>query len=187
MKPAALPPTLADAGRLCLSCGICCSGVLFDDVRVTSAREVARVQSLALPLRPVRGSNDGSATMKLPQPCAALGAGNCCAIYTQRPRYCREFDCALRRKLLAGATSLQAATHVVKRALRLAARVDRLLDRLGNSAEDAALHQRFRRVQRSLATASLSAEAAACSSELSLAMHDLNALLRQEFHPDPTD
>ncbi len=73
-----------DTSDLCLSCGLCCNGVLFDLVKLEPG-EVALIDQLAL--APWPGEELGFA-----QPSARF-AGNCCSVYTDRPQSCRRYRC----------------------------------------------------------------------------------------------
>lgn len=72
---------------LCLSCGLCCDGTIFDVVPLT-ARERVTVTRLGLPVL------ERASGPALPQPCEALD-GLACTVYASRPTPCRQFHCAL--------------------------------------------------------------------------------------------
>lgn len=120
--------------------------------------------------------------VKFAQPCPALDCG-ACQIYEARPQYCREFDCALLKKVLVGKKTAESALQTAGRARRLAARADRLLRQLGDVDRTTALGLRFRRVNRRLETATLDARSSHAFGDLSVTMHRLNLLLSAEFYP----
>lgn len=74
--------------RLCQACGLCCDGSLFGRGRLEPS-EVNRVRHRLAVV---------SSGTSFEQPCAALverDDGRVCAIYEDRPRTCRSFDCVL--------------------------------------------------------------------------------------------
>ena len=165
------------AEELCLSCGLCCNGVLFGDVRLQPGDDPARLKALGLKLR-ARG-----ARLRFTQPCSALNAKCECGIYAGRPVYCRAFECALLQSVLAGETDQPAAARVIRSARQRAAKAARLLRALGNEDEHLPLGERFRATAKAFNAVPPDAEASARFSELTLAMHRLNLLLSQEFYP----
>ncbi len=164
------------AEQLCRACGLCCNGVIFGDVRLQPGDNPERLRALGLvPACHAKGPD------KLMQPCQAFDG--CCRIYADRPQYCREFECALLKSVLAGRTELAAALRIVKTARRRAERVLKLLRELGDSSEQISLSKRFRRVQRRMETGPIDEAMADTFGELTLAVHDLNCLLSDAFYP----
>ena len=94
---------------LCLACGFCCDGTLFDRVPLGEA-EVAALQG---PLQVAPGQHHGR------QPCPAL-EGTACRVYAGRPLTCRRFRCLLLEAHEAGEVSRAGAVEIVEatRALR---------------------------------------------------------------------
>src|ERR1041385_5603363 len=90
-----------DSNSLCLECGLCCNGVIFADVRLQPGDNAPRLQSLGLKFLPNRQSQ--IANRKFSQPCAAF-AGCKCTIYSERPTYCRKFECLLLKSVKTGET-----------------------------------------------------------------------------------
>jgi uncharacterized protein len=168
--------------RLCLCCGICCDGVLFGDVRIPDPGEARRLSAAGLPVRQRRmGSSTGAC---LQQPCPALGKDNVCGVYRQRPTRCRQFECALFKQLLSGATTLPQAKRIVRGTLDQAEGVKDLLRFLGEAHEGWALARRFRVLKRDLPRRTLTEELAGVFADLSLRVHDLNMTLRLKFYPE---
>ena len=162
------------AEALCLACGLCCNGAIFNDVKLEPSDNPDRLRSLGLPVKRF-GSKLGCS-----QPCAAFARGRC-AIYAERPSHCRTFECLVLKGLKAGAIKPNAALKRVALARRRAATVNRLLVELGNSDDDSSLQSRFRKIM--AASHALKPELAKGLSELTLAMHSLNLLLSHEFYP----
>lgn len=108
-----------EATELCTKCGLCCDGTFYGSVVIASdeSERLARVG-----LRIVR---DDSGAGMMPQPCSAL-RGCLCAAYEERPASCADYQCLLRKKVVAGEESLEAAMATVTRmrALLTVIRVD---------------------------------------------------------------
>src|SRR5262249_32014463 len=98
-----------DSNQLCLTCGLCCNGVIFADVKIQPKDDADRLRTLGLPLTKPRDS----AFPKWRQPCAALD-GCRCRIYAERPHYCREFECALLKAVNVGRVGAEAALRIIR-------------------------------------------------------------------------
>ncbi len=165
---------------ICLTCGLCCNGVIFADVKLRPG-EAARLKAGGLASSaPVPTERGGPC--KLAQPCAAL-EGCRCRAYAQRPRHCREFECLLLKNVQAGRLDTAAALRVVRAALQRAEKVRALLRALGDTEEQTALSIRFRRMTGRLKQLSLEDHTADLYGQLTLAVHDLNLLVREAFYP----
>jgi len=92
----------AEGSPLCLACGLCCNGELFENT-VILPHECA-----ALGLAPKVASD----VAELPQPCRFHAAG-ACAIYAQRPDACDRFRCRLLSAVVAGEETLSRALRLV--------------------------------------------------------------------------
>lgn len=175
---------MAMVEQLCLKCGLCCNGVIFRDVVLQPGDDPARLKSLGLPLR--AGRSPGGRT-KFPQPCAAFD-GCRCGVYADRPRYCREFECALLQAVQVKKLGIPAALRQIGRARQRADRVLSLLRALGDQDEQAALSVRFRRLTKRFETGPPATTAAAgLFGELTLAAHDLDVVLSGRFYPGRPD
>ena len=175
------PGSLAE--QLCLTCGLCCNGVLFKDVELQPGDDAVRLKSLGLPVRN-RQSAMGNRQSKFPQPCVALCGDNRCRIYAERPARCRQFECALFKSVAAGETPVAAALRTIRTARQRADRVRALLHALGDTHEQVALSLRFKRLRQRLESAPLDDATAETYADLTLAVQDLNLLLAQSFYPD---
>jgi hypothetical protein len=165
--------------QLCPQCALCCNGVLFKDVELQLGDDGAKLKVLGLPI-------SNSRIARFPQPCAALD-GCTCRVYAHRPVRCRDFDCALLQSLAMGGTEAPAALRVVRQARERAEKVRRLLRELGDTDELVALSLRFRRTQRRLESLQWADDTAEIFGQLTLAVHDLNLMLRRHFYPAATD
>jgi Fe-S-cluster containining protein len=162
-----------NSNSLCLECGLCCNGVIFADVQLQSGDNAARLRALGLAF---------AKTPKFHQPCTAF-AGCKCNIYSERPSYCREFECLLLKHVKAGEIEPRRALRTIRSTLKQVENVKRLLRQLGDNEENLALSKRFRRMRRKLESGPLNKKTAHTFSELTLAMHDLNVLLSEKFYP----
>lgn len=162
--------------QLCTDCGLCCNGVIFRDVEL-GASDLSRLEALGLPVR----RTSKKAVMN--QPCAALDCRNLCKIYTERPGYCREFECALLKSTVAGETTIPAAVKTIRLARKRAEKVKNLLRELGNDEEQLALSKRFKKVARAFDRGELPDESSGLYGDLTMAVHELNYLLSTDFYP----
>ena len=96
------------SSELCLSCGICCAGILHAEVRLEND-EIALATQHRLPLI-------GSNAFSLPCP-SHTGAD--CSIYLNRPARCRSYECDSLKRFLQGTVSFEEATAWVHRAKEL--------------------------------------------------------------------
>ena len=171
-----------NSNSLCLECGLCCNGVIFANGQLQPGDDEDRLRSLGLKFEPNRKSQ--IVNRKFVQPCAAFD-GCRCKIYSERPKYCRAFECLLLKSVKAGRMDTTAALLVIRTARQRVKNVKRLLRDLGNAQEDVALSKRFRKVKRRLESGPFNDEAAEKFGELTLAVHDLNVLLSEAFYPSP--
>lgn len=144
---------------LCLTCGMCCDGTMFQVVAVTP-EEAARLESQ------VELSADRS---KLVQGCRAL-CGCKCGVYEQRPAVCRAFKCLVLASLEEGKLSEAEAHEAIADVLSRRTLVAELL---GEKDEHRALE--LARAQTAAGTA---------SEEVSVALRRLQqALLFLQLQP----
>ena len=162
-----------DSSSLCLECGLCCNGVIFADGQLQSSDDARHLRTLGLKF---------ASNRKFIQPCACFDGRNC-NIYSDRPKYCRKFECLLLKSVKAGDTDKAAALRIIRDARRRVEKVKRLLKDLGNTEEDLALSKRFRKVKRQLESTELDENTAEKFGDLTLAVHDLNLLLSEAFYP----
>ena len=185
------PAILTD--DLCLRCGLCCDGTLFRAVELQSGDDPIHLKNLGLPIHPVRRRQSRTSTgSQFSQPCQALGAGCRCRIYSERPTYCRQFECLLFQQVRETKQTAAEALRLIRSARRRAATVRRLLEKLGDHDTQEPLALRFRRMRKRIETTAAGLELAMDRNEvqdlfrqLSLAVHRLNLLLGERFYPDP--
>ncbi len=174
----------SQSGDLCLTCGLCCDGSLFGSVELLLEDNLERLRFLGIPVR-------NTARRRFSQPCAALLEDRSCEIYSERPCQCRRFNCALLTAVGQGRVSRTNAVQTIRRTRAKADAVRRLLRELGEHRESSPLSRRFQSVKRRMEDPASAKQASEEDLErfasLSLAVHELQFLLRREFYPDPAD
>ncbi len=165
----------AVVAQLCPQCALCCNGVLFKDVEIQPGDSAPKLKTLGLPV-------SGKRVAKFPQPCAALESCTC-RIYGAHPARCREFECALLKSVAAGKRTPEAALRVIRDGKTRAQKVTLRLRDLDDHDEQKALSLRFKRTQRRLEVSGYDNERAETFGELTLAVHHLNLILREQFYP----
>lgn len=174
-----LEPAVA---QLCPQCALCCNGVLFKDVELQPGDDADKLQSLGLPVSARGSHNSQLPKRRFSQPCAAL-KGCQCRIYADRPGRCRQFECALLKSVQTGETEVAAALRAIRAARRRAEQVRALLCEAGDANETVALNLRFKRMKKRFETSPPDNAQAGIFSRLTLAVHDLDLLLRAKFYP----
>lgn len=167
------------AEQLCLACGLCCDGTLFDNVQLGPGDDANKVKALGLPVTVTRARTPVS---QFRQPCTALCADRTCRIYADRPVQCRTFECGVFKDAQAGRITFAAALRLVKQVRRKADNIRRLLRKLGDTEEHRPLGDRFHRMQLALGSGVDDETTAHTFSELGLAMHQLNLLVCGKFY-----
>jgi hypothetical protein len=109
------------------------------------------------------------------------------AFTRSRPKYCREFECLLLKKLQEGASTQAQASRVIRSARHRAEKVRKILRALGDVDEATALADRFRRMAKRLERAELNEDSTALYGRLTVAFHELNLLLNEAFYPAPRE
>jgi hypothetical protein len=106
-----------DDEPLCVACGLCCTGAIFDAARL-GQDEVALAEKLHLQVI----QEDGGAAFALPCPQQHEG-GACLAYHDERPRTCGAFVCATLAAVQAGEIGRAAALSRVEQMRSCVARV----------------------------------------------------------------
>jgi hypothetical protein len=115
-QPEPSPPNGSD---LCVACGLCCTGLLFD-IAPLEDHEVPLAEALRLPVvrTPVYEA------FRLPCP---RQEGTVCGVYKCRPAVCGSYECGLLRRFVAGEVPLEDAlarvAGIQERAAELRGRV----------------------------------------------------------------
>ena len=175
---------MTSSEQLCLACGLCCDGTLFDGVQLEAGDVVQDLRTLGLPVALSRARKP---LARFPQPCAALCPDRTCRLYANRPRQCRSFECGVFKKMQAGQIEFAAALRLVTKARHLADRVRRLLHRLGDTDQKRSLGERFHRLQERVEADPSDQAALAIFADLSLAVHRLKLLAQEKFYTRPDE
>ena len=160
--------------QLCPNCGLCCNGVLFVDVVLRKGDGVQRLAELGFLLEK-KGRQRAFA-----QPCVCFD-GTLCRIYSERPAYCRAFECGLLKGVQGGELEAKTALKAIAETKRRVEKVRCLLQRLGQNDEPLALIKRYAQVMREPIDLSGPEDAAELRGELMLAVNDLMQTLQQDF------
>jgi Fe-S-cluster containining protein len=170
---------VAPTEQLCLSCGMCCDGTLFDGVKLEPGDDAQKLKALGLPVTFTRGRKP---VARFPQPCVALCKDRVCQVYADRPNQCRTFECKLFKETRDGAVTIETAMKLVKKTQRLADRARRLLRKLGDDAEQLGLGERVHRIDERLQADGSDSDALALYADLSLVVHRLTLLAHERFY-----
>lgn len=165
--------------QLCLSCGLCCDGTLFDLVKLEGGDDAVKLKALGLPVTTSRGKTP---VARFPQPCSALCEDRTCRLYAARPWQCRTFECGVFKDAKAGRVSFAAALRRVKRTRARADKARRLLRELGDTEEHRGLGERFHRMSDRMEFGNAAAAAKAKFADLSLVMHHLKLEALNKFY-----
>ncbi|MEO6992765.1 MAG: YkgJ family cysteine cluster protein [Lacunisphaera sp.] len=165
--------------QLCLACGLCCDGTLFDNVQLGPGDDAEKVKALGLPVTVSRAQTP---VTFFRQPCTALCADRTCRVYADRPVQCRTFECGVFKDVRGGRITFADALRLVKQARRKADSIRRLLRQLGDTDEHRPLGDRFRRTQRRLESGVTDKVAAGIFAELGQAVHQFNLLAHEKFY-----
>ena len=168
-----------EAEDLCISCGMCCDGTLFDLVKLEKGDDAQKLKALGLPVSISRGKVP---VARFPQPCAALCADRTCRVYSDRPWQCRVFECGVLKDAKAGRISFAAAFKLVRQARRRVEKIRKLLAELGDNETHRALGERLHRTSERLESGSGDKAANAMFADLSLAMHHFKLLAYEKFY-----
>ncbi|MFT5031977.1 MAG: Fe-S-cluster containining protein [Candidatus Binatia bacterium] len=172
---AEIPSEGSVASRLCLRCGLCCNGVLFGDVRVVDEDKPEKLLKLGLPLQHTEG------TWHFDQPCKAHSCAGC-GIYSDRPAYCAEFNCALLQDVLRGRRDEAEAGRIIDRAKRLAESVDEMLAARGETDKTLSLSRRYQSFMARHEGEEGAPEFRKRHGELTVAVMSLNQVMKLSFY-----
>jgi hypothetical protein len=114
----ALPPIVSDAEQgLCVRCGLCCDGTIFERARLSADDDLARLEAGGFILL------TAAAKPAFALPCHHH-CNRICTVYQQwRPQVCHGFRCALLRRVEAGELSWQEAHDRIEHTVTLAGRI----------------------------------------------------------------
>jgi Fe-S-cluster containining protein len=167
------------AEDLCLSCGLCCDGALYDFVKLEPTDDAQKLRILGLPVKVSRGK---APVASFPQPCVALCENRSCRVYADRPWQCRDFECGVLKDMKAGRITFVAALRQVKKTRRRSDEVRMLLRDLGDTDEHRALGERFHRTSERLEAGGIDEAAKAKYADLTQAVHHLKLQVSEKFY-----
>jgi hypothetical protein len=113
--------SLKDEHRLCITCGICCTGHLFT-YAVLEKDETGQALELGMSIVDLQAEN-----LKYYLPCHLWD--RMCTVYNHplKPAVCGRYQCKLLKELLAGTTDLEQALSVVDRTRNLIRELEALI------------------------------------------------------------
>ncbi len=161
--------------QLCPNCGLCCDSTLFADVELRAGDDARELARLGLSLEK-KGRNKTA----FAQPCACFD-GKLCAIYGNRPKRCRTFECGLLKKTGAGELNAGIALEKISKAKTLVKKVRELLRSLGQNDERLALTKRYALAMSAPVDLAASENNSELRGELMMAVNDLMRQLQRDF------
>ncbi len=162
-----MPSADTAASRLCVTCGLCCNGVMFQIVRLQPGESPKALTALGLKVK--RGA--------FVQPCTAL-EGLRCSIYADRPTRCRLFECKQLKRVEAGEITEASALAAIREVQRRVAELNGLLEKADATNLRKSISHRC-------ATALAEPHPEELRTRLALAMHELETMLDADFRPNP--
>ena len=162
-----MPSAETAASRLCVTCGLCCNGVMFQIVKLQPGESPKALAALGLKVK--RGA--------FAQPCPAL-EGLRCSIYADRPTRCRLFECKQLKRVEAGEISEASALAAIREVQRRVADLNGLLEKADATNPRKSISHRC-------ATALEEPHPEALRTSLAVAMHELETMLDADFRPNP--
>lgn len=141
----------AAASRLCTACGLCCSGVLFEIVKLQPEDSIRDLEKLGMQI------NRKKTEPYFKQPCRFLDDCSC-TIYQHRPTRCRRFECFQLKLLAAGEIDEAKAQSKIDEARRRVAGIQSRLEKAGDTRTEDSLTERVERALSSLPDESMKAE-----------------------------
>lgn len=157
--------------NICLDCGLCCDGTMFQDVALDE-QDRLRLEAV--------GVSFAYGTASFPQPCwAATSRG--CSIYDSRPLACRTERCLLLRRWEAGDVPYDEARALIVSTIALRDRVRPQIQRYVGSEMPEDLGNLYRQVVDKLDRAPDPAAEKRDCAQLLLAVGALRQILADHF------
>lgn len=161
-------PSDPSASDICVSCGLCCNGALFDYGELEEQEwEQASLAGLSV-----------SRVNERPRfqiPCTRL-VDKVCTVYEARPGTCRAYRCQLLKRFDAGELTAPDASGKIEEAQALIARIKALLP---EGMDLATARSQWAKTHK--AAPATAGEAAAATPQLTLLLFMLNRLLDRHF------
>jgi len=169
-------PTQSAASRLCAACGICCTGVMFHNVRIQSNDAWRELVAFGLKLKRKHSEQFTQ------QPCPAYRESQC-AIYPQRPVRCQLFTCRQLQRVAVGKVSESEALEKINEVVDRVALVEELLHASGKTDPQKPLAKRYEKITAEPVDLSGDPHAVELRGQLLHAMQALEELLAKDFRP----
>ena len=160
--------------QLCPECGLCCSGVLFGDVRLTPSDDPLALEAAGLRLLQLKGQR------RFRQPCACFD-GRLCEIYGQRPVRCRNFECHTLKQTRSAEIDSAEALRRIRHARQLAAKVTEMLTAMGQTCDSMSMTARYKEIMDRPIDLEAGHDDAELRGQLMLAVHDLMQCVHRDF------
>ena len=153
---------------------MCCNGVLFGDVELQRGDNAKQLALLGMDLQKKK-----SGKICFTQPRACFD-GKLCAIYDDRPKRCRTFECRLLERTQSGKVTVSSALKAIAEARRCVEAVRKLVRESGQRDERMPLNRRYSEVM-SQPIDLADEENSERRGELMLAVHKLTKILERDF------
>lgn len=160
--------------QLCPNCGMCCDSTLFADVELRAGDDPKRLKKLGLTIEKKTAKK-----LAFAQSCACF-EGKFCAIYEDRPKRCRLFECGVLKRVKAGKMTAAAALKKIRETKKRAEEVRELLRQCGQQDEALALTHRYSEVMSAPLEMSVP-EDAERRGELMMKVGELMSVLGRDF------
>jgi hypothetical protein len=109
--PIALQAEMADGSTLCVQCGLCCDGTLFE---VASLADGEEVPARSLGMKIIEHTGDvGESAKGFALPCHLLKDRRCSVYEDWRPRVCHRYTCRLLDGYVDGSRSVDECLRVI--------------------------------------------------------------------------
>lgn len=119
---------------LCITCGLCCDGTLFDWGPIKDD-EFEQVVHLGMTKK------DDTNRERFSLPCPQLDGTKCACYGDRRPAICGDFMCELTSTLTSGQMNLAETQHVVARTREISDRVRAQLSELTGGGPELSIHE----------------------------------------------
>ncbi len=164
---------MSDSTNLCLSCLQCCNGTLIGFVQLESD-EIKKLNGLLA----IEEDHNGAGVFL--QPCNKLCADGC-AIYEQRPKQCRSFNCGLLNSVEQKEIDFESAVEVINLVKQKRIGIEKKLEQLSIELKSESFY--FKMVELKKVLKRMESEAPLTPNHLALAtdLKQLGSILPSKF------
>jgi Fe-S-cluster containining protein len=167
-------PMSEAVSRLCRTCGLCCDGSIFSDVRLQYADSAQELKALGFRIQHKKKGDFFN------QPCSAF-KNKACSVYHQRPSRCRAFECQQLKRLAQGETTEESVLKKIKEAQCKIDIIKKFLYDLGPTNPKKPLLQQYQQIIAEPVDISAGKKIAEARAELDAKFSNLNEFFDQEF------